>query len=87
MSKDKKMTLRQRLRVNAEASLDAIVAVMVTAGERAMQECETELDPLDIMHLMSAKQNKTLRDKLVTQLANEAEQALEDLYNRQEELI
>lgn len=83
MSKDKKTTLRQRLRANAEKKLDEICTTMVTAGHRAVEESETELDARDIMHLLSVKQNKTLRDKLVTKLANEAEAKLEVFFNQQ----
>lgn len=86
MSKLKKETLRMQMRISAEKQLEHVEAVMATAGERAVMECNTNIDPLDVMRLMSGTQTKTLRDKLVTQLANEAETELMDIWTNQQSL-
>ena len=47
---------------------------------------KTSMKPTALMHLISTNQNKTLREELITGLSNEAEEALEDLYYKQQGL-
>jgi hypothetical protein len=65
-----KLTFRQRLRKDAEAKLDAMITTMGAAMQLASQPVH----------------GKTLRHDLVTKLANEAEAALEAIYNNQMDL-
>lgn len=87
MSKSKKSTLRQRLRASAAVRLATIQASMDTACERVSDDCDTDIDMHDVMRLICNKQNKTVREGLITALANEAETKLEALYNRQQNLL
>lgn len=80
----KRLTLRQRLRNDAEKRLDEILQMMRQAGARVTDEAGTEIQPSLLMQLASQpNEGKTLRNSLVTQLANEAEAKLEAIYNRQ----
>jgi hypothetical protein len=80
---EKKLTLRQRLRAAAETNLDKILREMEHAAARVLDEAGTDIDEYDLMHLCAHKDQKSLRSKLVTQLANEAESGLERIYNTQ----
>lgn len=88
MAKNKALTLRQRLRADAEKKLNVLINSMLHAGERVVEEHDTGIDPALLMQLTSQpKHGKTLRHQLITVLANEAEDALEKLYNSQMNLI
>lgn len=87
-TKKKQVTLRQRLRLDAEKKLDVLINSMLHAGERVVEEHDTGIDPALLMQLASQPQHgKTLRNDLITKLANEKEAALEKLYNSQLDLI
>ena len=79
------MTLRQRLRDDADKQLTRLVSMSMEAVEDVLDG--TPLIAVDIMHLASAKQNKTLRSHLVGALANAKEQELERLYNKQMDML
>jgi hypothetical protein len=82
-----KLTFRQRLRKDAEAKLDAMITTMGAAGVRVVEEHDSGIDPALLMQLASQPvHGKTLRHDLVTKLANEAEAALEAIYNNQMDL-
>lgn len=84
MAKKKAMTLRQRLRADADKRLDALERAMISAAVRVCEENDTELNPALLMQLASQpKHGKTLRHQLITDLANEAEAKLEAIYNNQ----
>ena len=84
----KSLTLRQRLRLDAEKKLDAMLATMQAAGVRVCEEHDSSIDPALLMQLSSQPQHgKTLRHDLITKLTNEKEVALEKLYNNQMDLI
>ena len=88
MAKNKALTLRQRLRADAEKKLNVLINSMLHAGERVVEESDTGIDPALLMQLTSQpQQGKTLRNRLVTQLANEKEAALEKLYNNQLDML
>jgi hypothetical protein len=75
------LTLRQRLRQAASAKLDGMVEQI---QEQATAVCgDTSLLGVDLMHLASSRQNKTLREHMISALANDAEAELERLYNNQ----
>jgi hypothetical protein len=78
------MTLRQRLRADAEKKLDSLIAAAGDAVDEIL--AGTNLAAWDLMHLASSKQNKTLRAHMVTELANQKEDELERLYNNQQDL-
>ena len=73
MPKTQKLTLRQRLRADAEKKLDALQSELDQAVERILDNAGTEIAAWDFLHLAGSKQNKSLRAHLVTKLANEAE--------------
>ena len=83
--KSKKLTLRQRLRADAEKKLDGMVE---QACERVAGVTEgTSVDFFRLMQLASQPQHsKTLKHDLVTALANDAEDELERIYNDQQKL-
>lgn len=83
---DRKLTLRQRLRADAEKKLDRILKDLELAADRVLDQAGTGLATWDLLHLAGSKQNKSLRAHMVTQLANEAEAAIERIYNNQQEL-
>ena len=80
----KKMTLRQRLRADADNKLVNLLERSREAVEKVLEG--TPLMATDIMHLASSTQNKTLRNHMVSALANQAEDELERLYNNQQKL-
>lgn len=83
-----RVTLRQRLRADAEKKLDAMLATMKAAGERVCDEHGMDINPALLMQLASQPtQGKTLRHDLVTAIANEKERALEKLYNDQLDML
>ena len=87
MAKAKKLTLRQRLRQDAEKKLHLMVLAMEGAAERVIEEHNSHIDTLRLMQLASQpNQGKTLRSDLITVLANEAEAEIEALYNKQQGL-
>lgn len=86
MAKAKKMGLRQRLRHDANKKLLEIGKTAYAGVERAMEEHDTKLNPMDVMRFIAGNQVRTLQQELITQLANEAEAELERIYNRQQGL-
>lgn len=78
----KKVTLRQRLRNAAESKLQGLLE---QATEAAAEICKgTSVDKHLLMQLASTPNGgKTLRNDLITKLANDAEAELEKLYNNQ----
>ena len=79
---DKKVTLRQRMRLDAEPKLDALIHDARLAVNKVAKG--TPIGPGLLMQLAASPlDHKTLRHKLVTLLANAAERELEELYNRQ----
>lgn len=88
MAKAKKLTLRQRLRQSAETKLGEIVVEMNQAASRVIDQAGSGINREDLMKLCSLPETRTLtiRAKLVTDLANEAEAELEALYNKQQGL-
>lgn len=79
-------TLRQRLRSAADKRLLEIGKEAYSGVVRAIENADAHIDPKDLMRFMSGTQVSTLQEKLITELANEAEDALEALYNKQMEL-
>jgi hypothetical protein len=81
-----RLTLRQRLRADAEKKLDQILKDLDQAAARVLDQAGTDIATWDLLHIAGSKQNKSLRAHLVTKLANEAEAELERLYNNQQKL-
>lgn len=80
-----RVTLRQRLRADAEKLLlvirdEAIEQLNKVAGEHG-------IDAKDLAKFLSEGQHKTLRNDLVTLLANNKERELEKLYNDQLDML
>lgn len=84
--KERTLTLRQRLRLDAEKKLDRILHDLELAADQILDRAKTGLVTWDLLHLAGSKQNKSLRAHMVTKLANEAELELERLYNNQAEM-
>ena len=86
--KEKALTLRQRLRLDAEKKLHLMVLAMEGAAERVLEEHDSHIDKMMLLQLTSQPNHgKTLRHDLVTQLTNEAEAELERIYNEQLDLV
>lgn len=86
MATAKKTTLRQRLRHDANEKLLEIGKTAFAGVERALEEHDTDISATELMRFLSGTQVSTLQEKLITDLANEAEAELEEIYNRQQGL-
>ena len=86
-TKAKKITFRQRLRTQSDVRLSEMIVAMRHAGKNICKESKTEINPYDVMRLACGGQTKSLRYRVVTDLANESEAELEVLYNRQMDLL
>lgn len=87
MTKKKKLTFRQRLRLQSETKLADLKSKARDAIIQVLIDNNANLAADDLMRAMSTSQNKTLDEHLVTHLANQCEDELEALYNKQIELI
>jgi len=83
----RKLSFRQRLRLQSAERLDVIAADVRAAVEDSLKSAKTSLPPDVVMQLCCGGQTKTLREQLITQLANEVENELEALYNKQLDLM
>ena len=84
--KAKKMTFRQRLRADAEDKLQQMESTVRLLATDALKSEGTTINPFDVMRLASGTQTKSLRYRLIGELANEKEAELEALYNKQQDL-
>ncbi len=84
-NKARKMTFRQRLRAQSEERLEKMASVIRLQAIESVKAV-SQINPFDVMKLACGTQTKSLRYRLVTELANEAEAELEALYNKQIEL-
>jgi hypothetical protein len=80
----KKETLRQKLRAEASLKLDELVKDMQKDADLIVRG--TPLLGTDLMYLASSTRNETLRNNMITALANAAEQELLEIYNTQNKL-
>ena len=80
--KAKPMSFRQRLRVQSADRLD-IMEEAVRIAVRDVVAPHSAVNTHDIMRLLCTGQTKTLREQIITELANETEFELEALYNKQ----
>jgi hypothetical protein len=78
------MTLRQRLRGGCEKQLDELVAEGRAAIDRVSMP--HKIGGPSLAKLVAGGEQKTHRHMLVTHLANNAEAALEKIYNNQQDL-
>ncbi len=85
-TKAKKISFRQRLRNQCAERLD-VMAEAVRIAAQEVVEPYSQINPLHIMRLICTGQTKTLREDLITQLANETEAELEKIYNKQMNLL
>jgi hypothetical protein len=85
-TKAKGLSFRQRLRQQAGEKLERLLDDISNAVDVAVGD-QTNVNHTDLLRLMCGGQTKTLREDLVTQLANEKELELEAIYNKQMELI
>jgi len=84
--KPKQLSFRQRLRAQSAERLDKIESTMRGAAIRVCEESDTKINPAHVMRLMTGGMTKTLREQLITELSNETENALEEIYNNQQKL-
>lgn len=86
MSKKKTSTktLRQQIREKAELRLDGLIEQVRDAVAKVLED--TTLDMDHVMGMCCKTQTSTLREQLVTRLANEAEADLMKLWNDQTNL-
>jgi len=80
----KKMTLRQQLRAQAEEKLKGLREQMNEAAVRVVDG--VDIKPSDLMRLCLGGQTKTVHEHLITELANQAEAELLNLWNNQQAL-
>lgn len=81
----KKLTLRQRLRNAAGDKLDGMVEQALEAGDVITKGTSVDT-PLLLQLASQPNGGKTLRNDLITRLANDAEAELEKIYNSQQPL-
>lgn len=79
----KQMTLRQQMRAQAADKLAELEKLVHSGVLRALEEAGVELNPHDVMRLCVGGQTKTVREQLITDLANLAEAELLRLWNNQ----
>ena len=84
--KAKKMTLRQRLRADAEDKLERMMESARQNVVNVVSAFDSAINPYDLLRVMSSSQTKSLRNRLIGELANETEYELEQLYNKQQDL-
>lgn len=85
-TKAKGFTFRQRLRADAEQTLISLINTAVILVTDDCKAVGTEINPADVMRAACTSQNKSLRYRLITELANEKVAELERIYNNQQEL-
>jgi len=81
---EKRLTLRQQMRVTAEQKLVDLSQKMYDLASTLCEE--VSIDGTDLMHFYSASQTATLQNKLVTQLANQVEDEWVKKWNDQQDL-
>lgn len=86
-AKAKRLSFRQRLRNDAAEQLGEIKRKFEEVTEAELIAADTGISKYDIFRLLSGGMTKTLEEKLITELANEKEAALEQIYNSQMDLI
>lgn len=79
----KKKTLRQQLREQATSELEILRNKVVDAVAKMMPHY---LATQDLLTLASSTRNQSLKNKLVSKIANEKEAELLRLYNKQNDL-
>jgi len=85
MAKAKKeLSLRQQMRTSAEHKLVVLMGEMEFAAKKVASRQAVSAE--DLMGMLCKTQTNTLHDKLVTQLANQAENDLVKLWNDQQSL-
>jgi len=82
-SKVKKMTFRQRVRATADERLSAMIVAVREADRQICKESKTEINFYDVMKLACGGRTESLRNRLVTELANEHMAELEAIHNNQ----
>ena len=85
--KSKKLSFRQRLRNDAAEQLYSLKLKFEEACEDVVIAESTGIEKRDIFKLLAGGQTKTLEEAVITELANEKEDALERMYNSQLDLI
>lgn len=86
-TKAKKLSFRQRLRNDAAEQLYALKLKFEEACESVVIAENTGIEKRDVFKLLAGGQTKTLEEAVITELANEKEDALERMYNSQMDLI
>lgn len=84
MSK-KKLTFRQRLRADASDYLDTLINTVHNSA--AAVASETGATSKDLLRLACGGHVKSLREAVITKLANAREAELEAIYNQQQDLL
>lgn len=84
-TKARKMNLRQRLRSAADDKLTMIEQKVLESCRDAVAQ-HSQINPYEVMRLCCTGPQKSLRAKLITDMANEAEAELERLWNNQQKL-
>jgi len=85
-NKAKVMTLRQRIRAQAGDKLKTMLDDMHNVGADVLTKHNSNINSYELMRILSSAQSSSLRNKVITDLANEIEAKLEELYNSQQEL-
>ena len=86
-TKAKKISFRQRLRNQSAGRLDDILQAVAIVIDAQLLSAATSISPKDVMRLLCTGQTKTLREDLITQLANETQDELEAIFNKQMNLL
>jgi hypothetical protein len=83
-AKQKEQSLRQKMREKANSKLEEVLDNASNALSASV--LITKLDPIEVARMLVGGQTKTLRDKLVTQLTNQIEQEMVEIWNNQQDL-
>ena len=82
----KPLTLRQKLRLDAEETLDTLNFKGLQYLERLIKDTGIR-SPRTLARLIAGGQTGTLRGQCITEIANRKESQLLEMYNQQQELL
>ena len=82
--KSKKLSFRQRLRAEADTRLTVLQQRMESAAIEVSKD--EAISPFDLMRLCCTGMTKTMRARMITQLADAKEAELEQIFNNQQDL-
>lgn len=85
--KARKTTFRQRIRDQADTRLNRLLATAHNALKVAIGDDNAPISIELLARILSSSDTKTLRTRVITDMADQYEKELEALYNKQQEKL